>query len=57
MEKGSQGKKTGSIGIFEEGMRNKVRCDCQRHISKLVEKSIYCHENKHLSNSEKGGNS
>ena len=38
IEKGSTGEKTSLARVFEEGVQNKIRGDCQRYIRKSIEK-------------------
>ena len=49
VKEGSPGRRTRSSRVFQEGVQNKVWCDCQQYISKFTEKSICYHENQHLS--------
>ena len=38
--KGSPGERTSLTRVFEEGVPNKIRCDCQRYILKSTEKKV-----------------
>ena len=58
IKEGSQGKRTRSTRVFQEGVQNEVWCDCQQYISKFTEKVFAAMKiSISVTNLSKGGNS